>query len=79
MSLVDRHLAGSVPLSEPPSPDLPSGLGVLAANTDLKLRDRLTVRHVVGSVFCEECGARLTESSPRCEFCDRELGGESGP
>lgn len=71
-------VAGPIRAGEPLSLGPPPGLGVLAATTGLKLRDQPTV-HVVGSVFCEECGAHLTESTPRCEFCDWELGGECGP
>lgn len=77
MLLVDR-VAGSSAPSEPPSPDLPSGLGVLATSISAISRHKITARHVPGSVFCEECGADLAESGPRCECCDRELGGECG-
>lgn len=78
MSLVDAVGIGSAPPSETLSPVLPSGLSVLAANGGARWHNQLTGRHVSGTVFCEDCGTQLIESGPRCELCDRELGGEAG-
>jgi hypothetical protein len=77
MSLAERHVTGFRPseLSSSGSPPELDGLALSA---------RLALSHVRAGSFgpaylsCEDCGAQAIQSGPRCEHCERELGGEAG-